>query len=97
MIDNGMGYEAASHWLPMFVAVEQMSITHPLRDQAIEEAGTAVIEGFLAGVHDHDDVLFEVNQDTAREIAGDVIEVLRGCAALIVAGDVEIRRHDAHL
>ena len=95
MIDNGMGLEAASHWLPMYLAAEQMSASHPLREQAFKEADADVIASFDACVWTENIGTWSSDMDAAREAAGDVIEVLRGCAVLFATGDVEIRSRDA--
>lgn len=95
MIDTGMGYEAASDWLPRFIAAEQMTPSHPLRDQAFKEAEQAVITSFDASVWTENIGTWKSDLEQAREAAGDVIEVLRGCACLIVHGGIEIGHREA--
>lgn len=87
MIDAGMGHEAAAEWLPKFVAVAQMTPSHPLRAQAASEAEDEVLTSFAACVWTETIGAWASNAEQAREAAGDVIEVLWGCAALIVAGE----------
>ena len=86
MIDNGMGVECASDWLPRFLAAEQMSPSHPLREQAFHEAEQAVIQSYDACLPTENIGSWKADFEAAREAAGDVIEVLRGCAVLIASG-----------
>ena len=88
MIDTGMGLEAASHWLPMYLAAEEMNASHPLRETAFAQADAAVIASFEACVWTENIGTWSSDMAAAREAAGDVIEVLRGCAVLIACGDV---------
>jgi hypothetical protein len=88
MIDVGMGYEAASDWLPRFIAAEAMTPSHPLREQAFKDAEQRVIFSFEACVWTENIGSWKSDVEQAREAAGDVIEVLRGCAALIVNGEI---------
>lgn len=90
MIDAGMGHEAASDWLPRFVAAEAMNPSHPLREQAFKDAEQRVMISFEACVWTENISSWRSDIEQAREAAGDVIEVLRGCAALIVSGDVQV-------
>lgn len=94
MIDTGMGVEAASEWLPMYLAAEQMSASHPLREQAFAEADAEVLASFEACLLTETPGSWSSDMHAAREAAGDVMEVLRGCAVLIASGDVEIRRQE---
>lgn len=89
MIDVGMGVEAASEWLPLYLAAEQMTASHPLREKAFADADAAVIESFAACVWTEDIGALPSGPEVARELAGDVIEVLRGCAVLIATGEIE--------
>lgn len=86
MIDTGMGVEAASDWLPLYLAAEQMNPSHPLREQAFKEADAKVIASFEACVWTENIGTWSSDMAAAREAAGDVIEVLRGCAVLIASG-----------
>lgn len=88
MIDTGMGIEAASHWLPMYLAAEEMRPSHPLREQAFKEADADVITSFEACVWTENIGTWSSDMAAAREAAGDVIEVLRGCAVLIASGEI---------
>ena len=88
MIDTGMGLEAASEWLPMYLAAEEMNASHPLRETAFAQADAAVIASFEACVWTENIGTWSSDMAAAREAAGDVIEVLRGCAVLIACGDV---------
>ena len=83
-----MGIEAASDWLPMYLAAEQMNPSHPLREQAFAEADAKVIESFDACVWTENIGTWSSDMNAARDTAGDVIEMLRGCAVLIASGDI---------
>lgn len=90
MIDTGMGLEAASEWLPLYLAAEQMSASHPLREQAFLAADAQVIASFEACLLTETPGSWSSDRAAVIEAAGDVIEVLRGCAVLIATGDVEV-------
>lgn len=90
VIDTGMGVEAASEWLPLYLAAEQMSASHPLREQAFLEADAVVIASFEACLLTETPGSWSSDRAAVIETAGDVIEVLRGCAVLISTGDVEV-------
>lgn len=82
-IDRAMSVELAAEWLPLFVAAETLTASHPLRVSAFEEAELAVYDSYLAQA----EATAESGNlnDAYQDIAADVIEVLRGVAVLLTA------------
>lgn len=94
-IDEAMTYELAEDWFPPFLDVAMMTPSHPLRDAALKAAEQTVRDSYLDAADSNlDDDEFAEQQEAFQEVAEDVIKVLRGVADW-VAGNVEIRSHDA--
>lgn len=94
-IDEAAVYDCAGEWFPPFLAVAQMTPSHPLRSSALKWAEDSVYDSYLDMVDSNlPDPEFEEQQDALREIAEDVVKVLRGVADW-VAVNVEIGSHDA--
>lgn len=89
-IDEAAVYDCADEWFPPFLAVAQMSPSHPLRETALKAAEESVYNSYVdladSNLPDPD---FEEQQDALREVAEDVVKVLRGVADW-VAANVEL-------
>lgn len=77
-IDEAMTFELAEDWFPPFLAVAQMTPSHPHRDWALKVAEKAVYDSY----RDTAEATAESGSLNERyeEIAEDVIKVLRGVA-----------------